>query len=157
MNFVRSSLSIRSILGQRSRQAVGTWSSRGMCSKNQDVKPEAQPLREESRPAFKVPGLKPSNLEKKILIWSGRFQTEDQIPELVSPNMIDASRNRVRIKVCLIMMGITIVACLVVGTLGKRAASRNESLMATNIEKKARLRESARQEKEAANALSDQT
>ncbi|XP_008306194.1 protein FAM162B isoform X2 [Cynoglossus semilaevis] len=135
MNFVRSSLSIRSILGQRSRQAVGTWSSRGMCSKNQDVKPEAQPLREESRPAFKVPGLKPSNLEKKILIWSGRFQTEDQIPELVSPNMIDASRNRVRIK----------------------AASRNESLMATNIEKKARLRESARQEKEAANALSDQT
>lgn len=37
--------------------------------------------------------------------------------------MIDASRNRVRIKVCLIMMGITIVACLVVGTLGKRVSN----------------------------------
>ena len=33
---------------------------------------------------FKVPEHKPSDMDKKMLIWSGRFKTVDQIPEFVS-------------------------------------------------------------------------
>lgn len=36
------------------------------------------------RAAFKIPGYRPSELDKKFLVWSGRFKTVDQIPELVS-------------------------------------------------------------------------
>lgn len=33
---------------------------------------------------FKIPGYKPSEMDKKFLLWSGRFKTVDQIPEFVS-------------------------------------------------------------------------
>ena len=35
-------------------------------------------------PSFRVPGYKPSNFDVKMLLWSGRFKTVDQIPEFVS-------------------------------------------------------------------------
>lgn len=33
---------------------------------------------------FKMPGYRPSEMDKKILVWSGRFKTKEQIPEFVS-------------------------------------------------------------------------
>lgn len=83
-----------------------------------------------------------------MLMWSGRFKTVEQIPEFVSFEMIDAARNRVRVKACYIMMGLTIFACLVMIVSGKKAVSRNESLIAINMEKKAKWREDAQREKE---------
>lgn len=38
----------------------------------------------EPRPAFRLPGYRPSDMDKKMLIWSGRFKSADQIPETVS-------------------------------------------------------------------------
>lgn len=36
------------------------------------------------RASFKVPGYRPSEMDRKILLWSGRYKTADQIPEFVS-------------------------------------------------------------------------
>lgn len=36
------------------------------------------------RASFKVPGYRPSETDKKILLWAGRYKTADQIPEFVS-------------------------------------------------------------------------
>ncbi|XP_039982439.1 protein FAM162B [Xiphias gladius] len=148
MNFVRSRFSIGNILGQRCTHVAETWSHRGMCTKPQEVKAEPVPGEpvptvpaEAPRPGFRIPGSRPSELDKKILIWSGRFKTADQIPELVSYEMIDAARNKIRVKACYMMMAVTIGACLVMVVLGKRAAGRNESLTAQNMERKARWRE----------------
>ncbi|XP_019943214.1 protein FAM162B [Paralichthys olivaceus] len=156
MNFVRSRLSITKLLGQRCRHVTETWSHRGMCNKPQEVKTEPLPAApaEASRPAFRIPGSRPSEMDKKFLIWSGRFKTPDQIPELVSYEMIDAARNKVRVKMCYLMMATTILACLFSVILGKRAAGRQESLTAQNIEKKARWREELHKQQEAA-ALSE--
>lgn len=41
-------------------------------------------IRTEPRPAFRLPGYRPSDMDKKMLIWSGRFKSADQIPETVS-------------------------------------------------------------------------
>ncbi|XP_053268302.1 protein FAM162B [Pleuronectes platessa] len=154
MNLVRSRLSIGRLLGQRCRHVTETWSHRGMCNKPQEVKTEPLPAApvEAPRPAFRIPGSRPSNMDRRILIWSGRFKTPDQIPELVSYEMIDAARNKVRVKMCYLMMGATIVACLITVILGKRAAGRNESLTAQNMAKKARWREELHQQEEAAAA-----
>ncbi|XP_016127284.1 protein FAM162B-like [Sinocyclocheilus grahami] len=67
--------------------------------------------------------------------------------------MIDAARNRVRVKACYVMMALTILACLATAVSGKQAASRNENLTSRNMEKKARWREEAQKEKEVATAL----
>ncbi|KAK2870052.1 hypothetical protein QQF64_021994 [Cirrhinus molitorella] len=90
-----------------------------------------------------------------MLVWSGRFKTAEQIPEFVSFEMIDAARNRVRVKACYVMMALTILACLAMAVSGKQAAGRNENLTTWNMEKKARWREEAQKEKEAASALAE--
>ncbi|GAA6214985.1 protein FAM162B-like [Lates japonicus] len=143
MNFVWSRLSIGNILGQRCRQAAKTWSHRGMCNKPQEVKTEPLPSApaEAPRPAFRIPGSRPSDLDKKMLLWSGRYKSADQIPEFVPFEAIDAARNKIRVKACYAMILFTISACLVMAIQGKRAAGRNESLTALNMEKKAKWRE----------------
>ncbi|XP_054478547.1 protein FAM162B [Anoplopoma fimbria] len=143
MNFFRSRLSIGNFIGQRCRQVPETWSHRGMCNKPQEVKAEPLPAVPEPAPraGFRLPGYRPSNMDKKILLWSGRFKTADQIPELVSFEMIDAARNKVRVKACYVMMATTIGACLVMVLMGKRAAGRHESLTGQNMERKAKWKE----------------
>ncbi|KAI3355276.1 hypothetical protein L3Q82_018134 [Scortum barcoo] len=157
MNAIRSRLYIGNLIGQRCRQVTETWGQRAMCSKPQEAKAEPPPAAPAHPPraGFKIPGYTPSALDKKILIWSGRFKTEDQIPEFVSFEMIDAARNKVRVKACYVMMGTTIGACLVMVFLGKRAVGRNESLTGLNMEKKARWREELQKEREANLALSE--
>uniref|UniRef100_A0AAY5L9F5 Family with sequence similarity 162 member B n=1 Tax=Esox lucius TaxID=8010 RepID=A0AAY5L9F5_ESOLU len=124
-------------------------------------KPPVQPLTVPSclpapRPGFKLPGYRPSPMDQRILVWSGRYKTPDQIPDLVSFETLDAARNKLRVKACYGMIVITILACLITVIMGKRAAGRNESLTALNMEKKARWREEAkiaREEEAAAGAV----
>ncbi|KAM4533920.1 protein FAM162B isoform 2-T2 [Odontesthes bonariensis] len=148
MNFLRSRLSTGSLLGQRYR---------GMCNKLQETKSESSPATQAQapRPSFKVPGCRPSELDKKIFIWSGRFKSLDEIPETVSFETIDAARNKIRVKAAYIMMAATIGACLFMVIIGKRAAGRNESLTAHNMEKKARWREELQREN--MNALAEKS
>uniref|UniRef100_A0A8C0ZMB0 Protein FAM162B n=1 Tax=Castor canadensis TaxID=51338 RepID=A0A8C0ZMB0_CASCN len=95
-------------------------------------------------PIHRVPAqLKPSQFDKKILLWTGRFKSVEHIPPLVPPEMIDAARNKARVKACYIMIGLTIIACIAVIVSAKRAAKRHESLTSWNLAKKAKWREEA--------------
>ncbi|KAK2859500.1 hypothetical protein Q5P01_004120 [Channa striata] len=149
MNFIKSRLSVGNLLGQKCRQITQTWSCREMCIKPQEIKappPPAAPANA-SNTGFKIPGIRPSDMDKKFLLWSGRFKTADQIPELVSFEMIDAARNKVRVKACYVMMAATIGACVVMVFMGKRAARRHQSLTGMNMEKKARWKEELEKER----------
>ncbi|XP_004471285.1 protein FAM162B isoform X1 [Dasypus novemcinctus] len=86
---------------------------------------------------------RPSQFDKKILLWTGRFKSMEEIPPRVPPEMIDAARNKARVKACYIMIGLTIIACFAVIASGKRAAERHESLTSWNLAKKAKWREEA--------------
>ncbi|XP_006512985.1 protein FAM162B isoform X1 [Mus musculus] len=86
---------------------------------------------------------KPSKFDKKILLWTGRFKSIEDIPPLVPPEMIAVSRNKARVKACYIMIGLTIVACFAVIVSAKRAVERHESLTSWNLAKKAKWREEA--------------
>ncbi|XP_077365500.1 protein FAM162B [Festucalex cinctus] len=155
MNFVRSRLS--NLLGLRCRPVTEAWSLRGMCNKPQEAKaepPAAVPAETSPRLGFKIPGYSPSKLDKKMLLWSGRYKTADQIPELVSFETLDAARNKVRVKACYVMIAATIGGCLLMVVLGKRAAGRNVSLASRNMEKKAKWREEL-ETKQEGNALPD--
>ncbi|XP_066468398.1 protein FAM162B [Tiliqua scincoides] len=88
-------------------------------------------------------GHKPSAFDKKILLWTRRFKTEDEIPPRIPPEMLDAARNKARVKACYIMIGLTIVACFAVIASAKRAVERHESLTSWNLAKKAKWREEA--------------
>nr|XP_042711029.1 protein FAM162A isoform X3 [Chrysemys picta bellii] len=55
---------------------------RGFCSKSQEGSKQNPEVGGHS--TFKVPGHKPSDWEKKVLLWSGRFKKVDDIPETIS-------------------------------------------------------------------------
>ncbi|XP_039389009.1 protein FAM162B isoform X2 [Mauremys reevesii] len=92
---------------------------------------------------YKVPGsYKPSNFDKKILMWTGRFKTEEEIPSRIPPEMLDIARNKARVKACYLMIGLTIIACFAV-IASVRRAEHHESLTSWNLAKKAKWREEA--------------
>ncbi|XP_064564003.1 protein FAM162B [Zonotrichia leucophrys gambelii] len=90
-----------------------------------------------------VASCKPSKFDKKILLWTGRFKTEEEIPQRIPPEMLDKARNKARVKACYIMIGLSIIACFAVIASAKKAAARHESLTSLNLAKKAKWREEA--------------
>ncbi|XP_030346203.1 protein FAM162B [Strigops habroptila] len=90
-----------------------------------------------------VASYKPSKFDKKILIWTGRFKTEEEIPQRIPPEMLDRARNKARVKACYIMIGLSIIACFAVIASAKKAAARHESLTSWNLAKKAKWRKEA--------------
>lgn len=90
-----------------------------------------------------MPLHKPTDFEKKILLWSGRFKKEEEIPETVSFEMLDAAKNKLRVKVSYLMIALTVAGCIYMVIEGKKAMKRHESLTSLNLERKARLREEA--------------
>ncbi|KAL1006233.1 hypothetical protein UPYG_G00069560 [Umbra pygmaea] len=157
MNLIRSYNVIGTAICQWSR-SVGQMGGRSgvlggcrrMCSKLQPENPESSPAApaHAPRPAFKLPGYRPSPMDQRILVWSGRYKTADQIPDQVSFETLDAARNKLRVKACYGMIVATLLACLVMVIQGKRAAGRNESLTSLNMEKKAKWRQEAKMERE---------
>ncbi|KFO38287.1 protein FAM162A [Fukomys damarensis] len=105
------------------------------------TKPQESPKTLTNSYSHRVPLHKPTDWEKKILIWSGRFKSKDQIPETISFEMLDAAKNKVRVKISYIMIALTVLGCIMMVIEGKKAAKRNESLTSLNLERKARLRE----------------
>ncbi|XP_048361588.1 protein FAM162B [Sphaerodactylus townsendi] len=119
----------------------GILGSLALSSTDQNRSPE--PLTSAEK-IYKVPrGCKPSTFDKKILLWTRRFKTEDEIPPRIPLEMLDAARNKARVKTCYIMIGLTIVACFAVIASAKRAAERHETLTSWNLAKKAKWREEA--------------
>uniref|UniRef100_A0A8B9EAQ4 Family with sequence similarity 162 member B n=2 Tax=Neognathae TaxID=8825 RepID=A0A8B9EAQ4_ANSCY len=90
-----------------------------------------------------VASYKPSKFDRKILLWTGRFKTEEEIPPRIPPEMLDRARNKARVKACYIMIGLSIVACFAVIASAKKAAARHESLTSWNLAKKAKWRKEA--------------
>ncbi|KAM8800010.1 protein FAM162B-like [Eudromia elegans] len=93
---------------------------------------------------------KPTNFDKKVLVWAGRFKRAEEIPALISSEVLDAARNNVRIKVCYIMIALTLLGCLAMVISGKEAAKRDHTLLRRNTEKKAKWRAEAERDQEAA-------
>uniref|UniRef100_A0A8C9EJ20 Family with sequence similarity 162 member B n=1 Tax=Pavo cristatus TaxID=9049 RepID=A0A8C9EJ20_PAVCR len=64
--------------------------------------------------------------------------------------VLDAARNTVRIKVCYIMIALTLLGCLAMVITGKEAAKKDHTLLRVNEEKKAKWRAEAEKDQEAA-------
>ncbi|XP_052529201.1 protein FAM162B-like [Tympanuchus pallidicinctus] len=101
------------------------------------------------RPAFKNER-RPTNFDKKVLVWAGRFKKEEDIPKYITSEVLDAARNTVRIKVCYIMIALTLLGCLAMVITGKEAAKKDHTLLRVNEEKKAKWRAEAEKDHEAA-------
>ncbi|NXH20205.1 F162A protein, partial [Bucco capensis] len=108
--------------------------SRRLCIKPQE---ESQL---KSRPTMKVPGHKPTDWEKRFLLWAGHFKQAEDIPETVSIETIRAAKSTLRVKFSYVMIALTLLGCMVMVIRGKQAVKRHETLTSVNLEKKAQWR-----------------
>ncbi|NXK45885.1 F162A protein, partial [Chauna torquata] len=115
--------------------------SRRLCIKPQ----EESPLRPRRQSFLRVPGHKPTDWEKRCLLWAGHFKKAEDIPETVSIEAIRAAQTTLRVKFSYVMIALTILGCIVMVIRGKQAVKRHESLASMNLEKKAQWREEATQ------------
>lgn len=141
---VARSLDRKCVSALRMTRGTQMMFNRTLCTKTQEGSAQ-KPKPAASGSSFKLPGHKPSDWDKKFLIWSGRFKKVEDIPETVSFEMIDAARNKMRVKMSYLMMALTVVGCIIMVIVGKRAVGRHESLTSQNMEKKARWKEEAAQ------------
>ncbi|NXY77407.1 F162A protein, partial [Glareola pratincola] len=125
----------------RMTKGVDLKISRRLCVKPQE---ESQ-LQPRSRSPLRVPGHKPTDWEKRFLLWAGHFKKPEDIPETVSIETIRAAKTTLRVKFSYVMIALTILGCIVMVIKGKQAVKRHESLTSINLEKKAQWREEATQ------------
>ncbi|NXE61324.1 F162A protein, partial [Calcarius ornatus] len=92
---------------------------------------------------------RPTNFDKKVLVWSGRFKKEEDIPKYISSEVLDTARNMARIKVCYIMIALTVLGCVTMIISGKEAAKKDQTLLRINAEKKAKWRAEVEEGQEA--------
>ncbi|NXU54938.1 F162A protein, partial [Turnix velox] len=115
--------------------------NRQLCIKPQE---ESQ-LHPKSRSPLRVPGHRPTDWEKRFLLWAGHFKKPEDIPETVSIETIRAAKTTLRVKFSYVMIALTILGCIIMVIRGKQAVKRHESLTSINLEKKAQWREEATQ------------
>ncbi|NWV06215.1 F162A protein, partial [Ptilonorhynchus violaceus] len=118
----------------RVTEGVDPKISRRLCIKTQeDRQPKGQsPLR--------VPGYKPTDWEKRFLLWAGHFKKPEDIPETVSIETVRAAKTTLRVKFSYVMIALTILGCIIMVIRGKQAVKRHESLTNINLERKAQLK-----------------
>ncbi|KAH8371328.1 hypothetical protein KR093_006990 [Drosophila rubida] len=92
----------------------------------------------------------PNDLEKRFLVWSGKYKSASEIPSLVSQEEMERCRNKIRIKLANIMIGLTVVGCVIMVYSGKQAAKRGESVTKQNLEWHNQFKQSASNENAAA-------
>ncbi|NWV42718.1 F162A protein, partial [Grantiella picta] len=105
-------------------------------SRRLSIKPQ-EDLQPKSRSASGVPGYKPTNWEKRFLLWAGHYKKPEDIPETVSIETVRAAMTKLRVKFSYVMIALTIVGCITMVIRGKQAMKRHESLTSINLEKKA--------------------
>lgn len=89
------------------------------------------------------PTHKVDNLEKRFLVWTGKYKSIEEVPAYVYQAVVERARNRMRIRIANYMMLATAIGCIAMVYSGKRAAKRGESVTKDNIEWHRQLREDA--------------
>uniref|UniRef100_A0A2M4AU23 Putative conserved plasma membrane protein n=1 Tax=Anopheles triannulatus TaxID=58253 RepID=A0A2M4AU23_9DIPT len=94
----------------------------------------------------------PNNLEKRMLVFTKRYKSIDEVPNFVSQEKMERVRNQVRIKVANYMMIATAIGCIIMVISGKKAQERGESVSQMNLDWHKEYNEKARAEYEASQA-----
>ncbi|XP_011214488.1 UPF0389 protein CG9231 [Bactrocera dorsalis] len=81
-----------------------------------------------------IHGHTPNNLEKRFLVWSGKYKSIEEVPSFVSYDVMERSRNKVRIRVANIMIALTVLGCCLMVYSGKQAAKSGDSVVKQNLD-----------------------
>lgn len=91
-----------------------------------------------------------NRFERYLLVWGGKYKTIAEVPDLVSQDTLERARNKARIKINLMMIGVTVLGCLAMIYSGKKAQAAGESVVKINQDWHKKINEEHRLAKEKA-------
>lgn len=91
----------------------------------------------------------PNALEKRMLVFTKRYKSIEEVPNFISQEKMERVRNQVRIKVANYMMIATAIGCIIMVISGKKAQERGESVSQMNLDWHKEYNEKARADYEA--------
>ncbi|XP_066296540.1 UPF0389 protein CG9231-like [Branchiostoma lanceolatum] len=114
----------------------------GFCSEKAkaEVVHREQPQRN-SNAATSMPGYMPSNKEKWMLVFTGRYPSKADIPKEVSYDELTAAKDKMRVYVATLLVILTFVCAFGVAMWGKSERDRGESLLKRNLQRRADIRQ----------------
>ncbi|XP_055373469.1 UPF0389 protein CG9231 isoform X2 [Condylostylus longicornis] len=95
---------------------------------------------------------KPTNLEKRFLVWTKKYKSVDEVPSHVSYEIMERCKSKVRIRFTNYFMIIASVGCIVMVISGKNAMGRGESVTKQNLDWHKKYNEDKAKEEAAAKA-----
>lgn len=87
---------------------------------------------------------KVDNLEKRFLVWTGKYKTIAEVPNFVGQNVMERARNRMRIRIANYMMLATALGCCLMVYLGKSDKAKGDSIVKRNLEWHRQINEEAK-------------
>lgn len=75
---------------------------------------------------------RPSNFDKKILVWTKKYSDVSEVPSEVSNVQMKKAKDLFRIRVNLMMIAATVVLAVVYAWSGRRAARQGDSIVLRN-------------------------
>ncbi|KAL7734400.1 hypothetical protein ACLKA6_010732 [Drosophila palustris] len=92
----------------------------------------------------------PNDLERRFLVWSGKYKSTSEVPSFVSQEEMERCRNKMRIRLANLMIGLTVIGCGIMIYSGKQASKRGESVTKQNLEWHNQFKQANTKEAEAA-------
>ncbi|GAB6026721.1 hypothetical protein CHUAL_013228 [Chamberlinius hualienensis] len=77
---------------------------------------------------------KPNDLDKKILVWTKKYKSADEVPDTVSRETMEQAKSRARIKLTTYVMVITTGFSFLMIWWGKHDAHKGESVHKMNLD-----------------------
>uniref|UniRef100_A0A1Q3FGQ2 Protein with signal anchor n=1 Tax=Culex tarsalis TaxID=7177 RepID=A0A1Q3FGQ2_CULTA len=159
MSFI-SACSLARLAGRRLRIGNGLLQSRSYASSSVEPSkeaPKSQPAADSGAGANPVANISsrthaPNNFEKRLLVFTKKYKSTDEVPALINQDVMERCRNQVRIKIANYMMLATAIGCIVMIMSGKRAQERGETVQKMNLDWHKEYNEKAKREAAAAAA-----
>lgn len=125
-------------------------------SSSSSVQPKEQPKTPAQAPAAGGPANpdinvssrthRPNDFEKRLLVFTKKYKTTEEIPQYINQDVMERCRNQVRIKIANYMMLATAIGCIIMIISGKKAQERGDSVQKMNLDWHKEYNEKARAE-----------
>ncbi|EDS41561.1 growth and transformation-dependent protein [Culex quinquefasciatus] len=155
MSFISTSCSLARVAGRQLRAGgTGLLQSRASSSvePSKEAPPKSPAAASGSAANIGARTHAPNNFEKRLLVFTKKYKSTDDIPPLINQDVMERCRNQVRIKIANYMMLATAIGCVIMIMSGKRAQERGETVQKMNLDWHKEYNEKAKQEDAAAAA-----
>lgn len=90
-------------------------------------------VREEANKRLPNETYKVNNFEKRILVWMGKYKSVDDVPSFVKPEIMEKARSWMRVRISNYSIALTLLGCVVMVYMGKKARDRGDTLHKRNL------------------------